>query len=153
MYLVFPDIVTVILLLQCLSCKTELEGKHFWYHYDYSRVWNKHTPTLIKFLTFFQGLWPYSGLHRAYLSSISIRYKWGYAYSFCQIYQGICLFNGVRLFQTLEYGYDNHKKKTRYKIGPLYLIFIRFNQNIMLLLFPIILFSNINTCKIDLKQM
>ena len=28
----------------------------------------------------------YSGLHRAYLSSISIRCKWGYAYSFCQIF-------------------------------------------------------------------
>ena len=62
----------------------------------YSRVRNKHTPMLINFLTFFQGLRPYSGLHRAYLSSISIRYKWGYAYSFCQIFQGL------RLFQTLE---------------------------------------------------
>ena len=55
----------------------------------YSRVRNKHTPTLINFLTFFQGLRPYSWLHRAYLSSISIRYKWGYAYSFCQIFQGL----------------------------------------------------------------
>ena len=36
------------------------------------------------FLTFFQGLWPYSRLHRAYLSSI--RYKWCYAYSFCQTF-------------------------------------------------------------------
>ena len=69
----------------------------------YSRVRNKHSPTLINFLTFFQGLRPYSGLHRAYLSSISIRYKWGYAYSFCQIFQGLRLFKGVRLFQTLEY--------------------------------------------------
>ena len=68
----------------------------------YSRVRNKRTPTLINFLTFFQGLRPYSGLHRAYLSSISIRYKWGYAYSFCQILQGLRLFKGVRLFQTLE---------------------------------------------------
>ena len=58
---------------------------------------------LINFLTFFQGLRLYSGLHRAYLSSKRIRYKWGYAYSFCQIFQGLCLFKGVRLFQTLEY--------------------------------------------------
>ena len=34
---------------------------------------------------------------------ISIRYKWGYAYSFCQIFQGLRLFKGLRLFQTLEY--------------------------------------------------
>ena len=70
---------------------------------EYSRVRNKHSPTLINFLTFFQGLRPYSGLHRAYFSSISIRYKWGYAYSFCQIFQGLRLFKGLRLFQTLEY--------------------------------------------------
>ena len=47
---------------------------------------------LINSLTFFQG--HYSGLHRAYFSSISIKYKWDYAYSFCQIFQGL------RLFQT-----------------------------------------------------
>ena len=69
----------------------------------YSRVWNKHSPTLINFLTFFQGLLPYSGLHRAYFSSISIRYKMGYAYSVCQIFQGLCLCKGLRLFQTLEH--------------------------------------------------
>ena len=69
----------------------------------YSRVWNKRTPTLINLLAIFQGLRPYTGLHRAYLSSIIIRYKWGYAYSFCQIFQGLCLFKGVHLFQTLEY--------------------------------------------------
>ena len=63
----------------------------------YSRFLNKFTPTLINFLTFFQGLRFYSGLHRAHFSSISIRYKRGYAYSFCQIFQGL------RLFQTLEY--------------------------------------------------
>ena len=34
----------------------------------YSKVWNKHTPTLINFLIVFQGLRPYSGLHRANLS-------------------------------------------------------------------------------------
>ena len=69
----------------------------------YSRVRNKHSPTLINFLTFFQGLRPYSGLHRAYFSSISTRYKWGYAYSFCLIFQGLRLFKGLHLFQTLEY--------------------------------------------------
>ena len=36
----------------------------------YSRVSNKHSPMLINFLTFFQGLGPYSRLHRAYFSSI-----------------------------------------------------------------------------------
>ena len=71
---------------------------------EYSRVRNKRTPTLINFLTFFQGLRPYSGLHRAYLSSISIRYKQSYAYSFCQIFQRLRLFKGVRLFPTLEQG-------------------------------------------------
>ena len=73
--------------------------------FHYSRVRNKHTPTLINFLTFLQGLRPYSGLHRAYLGGISIRYKWGYAYSFCQIFQGLPLFKGLRLFQTLEYSF------------------------------------------------
>ena len=29
----------------------------------YSRVQNKRSPTIINFWTFFQGLWPYSGLH------------------------------------------------------------------------------------------
>ena len=37
---------------------------------------------LLIFWLFFQGLRPYSGLHRAYLCSISIKYKWGYTYSF-----------------------------------------------------------------------
>ena len=41
-------------------------------------------------------------LHRAYFISISLRYKWGYTYSFCQIFQGLCLFKGLSLFQTLE---------------------------------------------------
>ena len=68
----------------------------------YSRVQNKHTPMLINFLTFFQGLRPYDGLHRAYLSSIRISYKWSYTYSFCQIFQGLRLFKGVRLFRSLE---------------------------------------------------
>ena len=70
---------------------------------NYSRVRNKRSPTLINFLTFFQALRPYSGLRRSYHCSISIRHKWGYAYSFFQIFQGLCLFKGLRLFQTLEY--------------------------------------------------
>ena len=69
----------------------------------YSRVRNKRSPTFLNFLTSFQGLRPYSGPNRAYFSSLSIRYKWGYAYSFCQSFQGLRLFKGLRLFQTLEY--------------------------------------------------
>ena len=61
---------------------------------------------LLIFWLFFQGLRPYSGLHRAYLSSISMRYKWGYAYFFCQIFQGL------RLFQTLEYSFFVFHKNT-----------------------------------------
>ena len=41
----------------------------------YSRVQNKRSPRIINLLTFFQGLRPYSRLHRAYFSSISIKYK------------------------------------------------------------------------------
>ena len=85
--------------LKCIG-KFSLGTKSFKLPTQYSRVRNKHNPTLIKFFTFFQGLRPYSGLHRAYLSSI--RYKWGYAYSFCQIFHGLRLFKGVRLLQTLE---------------------------------------------------
>ena len=40
----------------------------------YSRVRNKHSPMLINFLTFFQGLRPYSGLHRGYFSGM-YKYK------------------------------------------------------------------------------
>ena len=47
------------------------------YFCKYSRLRNKHSPTLINFLTFFHRLRPYSGLHRAYFSNISIRYEWG----------------------------------------------------------------------------
>ena len=82
--------------MKCPRGVISARGSLKYTHNTYSRVRNKHTPTLINFLTFFQGLRPYSGLHRAYLSSISIRYRWGYAYSFSQILQGL------RLFQTLE---------------------------------------------------
>ena len=60
---------------------------------------------LLFFFDFFQGLRPYSGLHKAYFSSISIKYKWGYAYSFCQNFQGLRLLKGLRLFRSLEYLY------------------------------------------------
>jgi hypothetical protein len=39
---------------------------------SYSRVRYKHTSMPINFLTFFHGLRPYFGLHRAILNSISI---------------------------------------------------------------------------------
>ena len=54
---------------------------------DY-RIRNRRTPKLIIFLNSFQGLWPSSGLHRAHLSSISIRYKWGYPYFFAKFSRG-----------------------------------------------------------------
>ena len=66
---------------------------------------NKHTPTLINCLIFLQGLGPYSVLNRAYLCSISIRFKWGYTYSFSQVFQGLRLFKGVRLFLDSSVGY------------------------------------------------
>ena len=110
----FPGLFSLVLLLNLRYGLTD--GGSFWFasrlqlscpkqttlldftlfQKKYSWVRNKHSPTLINFLFFFQGLRPYSGLHRAYFSSISIRYKWGYAYSFCQIFQGL------RLFQTLD---------------------------------------------------
>ena len=97
----------------CLGARGQQNGIFYFSTQVYSRVRNKHSPTLINFLTFFQGLRPYSGLHRTYFSSINIRYKWGYAYSFRQIFQGLCLFKGLRLFQTLEYMI----KKSRDKRG------------------------------------
>ena len=69
-----------VLLLTRASCSVRTTA--------YSRVRNKHSSTLILFLTFFQGLRAYSGLHRAHLSSISIMYKWGYAYSFDNFFRG-----------------------------------------------------------------
>jgi hypothetical protein len=91
-FAIFPRIYTTVYGHNCIHSYT-------------TPVWNKHTPKLIIFSIFFQGLRPYSGLHRAYLSSISLRYKWGYAYSFCQIFQGPRLFKGVHLFQAQEYSH------------------------------------------------
>ena len=61
----------------------------------YSRVRNKRTPMIINYLTFFQELLTYSGLNRAYLSSISVRYKWGYAYSFLTNFPGAMFIQGA----------------------------------------------------------
>ena len=66
---------------------------HLWLYY--SRVRNKHTLMVINFLTFFQGLQPYSGLHSAYFRIISIRYKWGYAYSFLLNFPGATFIQGA----------------------------------------------------------
>ena len=63
----------------------------------YSRVRNKHTPTLINFWNFFQGLRSYSGLKRLKVYYISLHILGGYVYSFCQIYQMLRLFKGLRL--------------------------------------------------------
>ena len=51
----------------------------YWFSSIYSRVRNKHSPMLIDFVAFFQRLWAYSKLHRAYFNIISIKYKRGYA--------------------------------------------------------------------------
>ena len=53
---------------------------------------------LIFFWLFSRGY----GLILDFIEPISIRYKWGYAFSFCQIFQGLRLFQGVRLFRSLE---------------------------------------------------
>ena len=58
--------------------KVSLEAKK---KYSYSRVRNKHSPTLIDFLTFFQGLRPYSGLHRGYFIDV----LWGQPIKLIQV--------------------------------------------------------------------
>ena len=68
----------------------------------YSRVRNKHSPTFINFWNFFQGLWSYYGLKRLKFYYISLHILRGYVYSFCQIFQRLRLFKGLRLFRTLE---------------------------------------------------
>ena len=54
---------------------------------------------------FIDSIRPYSRLHKAYSRSRRYKYKWGCAYSFCQNFQGL------RLFQTLEYFYFESGKK------------------------------------------
>ena len=44
-----------------------------------------------------------SGINIALRLLIFWLFSRGYAYSFCQIFQGLRLFKGLRLFQTLEY--------------------------------------------------
>ena len=67
----------------------------------YSRVRNKRTPMLINFLTFFQGLRPYSRLHRAYLNSMIIRYKGSYAYRKVAS-RSTCYYSENQIFYSLE---------------------------------------------------
>ena len=62
----------------------------------YSRVRNKRSPTIINFLTFFQGLRPYFGLHSRGKNGATI-------ILFAKFSRGLRSFKGVRLFQTLEY--------------------------------------------------
>ena len=66
----------------------------------YSRVRNKHTPTFINFWDFFQGLQSYYGLKRLKFYYISLHILRGYIYSFCQIFQRLHKFKGLRLFRT-----------------------------------------------------
>ena len=71
----------------------------------YSRFRNKHSPRLINFQNFFQGLRPYSGLYRAYFSSISIRYKWGNAYFLLPNYPGATFIPDSRVGQ--KFGFSS----------------------------------------------
>ena len=66
-------------------------------------VRNKHSPTLINFLSFFQGLQPYSGLHRDYFSSISKVNSKQEACTKCFV---VYLLN----FEILEITWKNQKK-------------------------------------------
>ena len=70
---------------------------------DYSRVQNKRTPTFINFWNIFQGLRSYYGLKRHKFYYISLHILRGYVYSFCQIFQKLCLFKRLCQFQILEY--------------------------------------------------
>jgi hypothetical protein len=53
------------------------------------------------FITFFP-----SAMYKKIKLSVILRggyaYSRGYVYCFCQIFQGLCLFKGVRLFRSLE---------------------------------------------------
>ena len=61
---------------------------------------------IIIFLTFSRGYGLFLDfIEPIYVVHISIRYKWGYAYSFCQNFQWL------RLFQTLEYSQTSCKMK------------------------------------------
>ena len=96
---------------------------------NYSRVRNKHTGMLIIFWRFFPGatfllkgatfidFWILKNFLRNFnflflllcikeSNDLLFRggyvYSRGYAYCFCQMFQGLCLFKRVRLFRTLE---------------------------------------------------
>ena len=60
-------------------------------------------PTVINFWNFFQELRSYYGLKILKFYYISLHILRGYVYSFCQSFQRLRLFKGLRLFRTLEY--------------------------------------------------
>ena len=66
------------------------------------RVWNKHTPTFI-IIFFSRGYGLITDLKDIYYLHISWHILRGYVYCFCQIFQRLRLFKGLRLFRTLEY--------------------------------------------------
>ena len=72
-------------------------------NFEYSRIWNKHTPTFIIFGIFSRGYSLIIDLKRLKFYYISSHILMGYVYSFCQIFQKLHLFKGPRLFRTLEY--------------------------------------------------
>ena len=57
----------------------------------------------IDFWNFLQGLQSYCGQKILKFHYMSLHIWRGYVYSFCQIFQRLHLFKGLRLFQTLEY--------------------------------------------------
>jgi hypothetical protein len=73
-------------------------------HGDYLHfLWGKHLQcTFINFWNFFQGLRSYYGLKRLKLYYINLHILRGYVHCFCQIFQRLRLFKGLRLFRTLE---------------------------------------------------
>ena len=74
------------------------------------------SPILIDFWTFSRG---YGLISDTIEPSISIRYKWDYTYSFREIFQGLCLFKELRLFQTLESLSNPSKKNLRYECSKM----------------------------------
>ena len=76
----------------------------------YSRVRNKRTPTFINFWHLFQGQRSYYGLKRLKVYYISFYILRGYHCFFCQIFQWLRLFKGLRLFQGTLHKNTSHKK-------------------------------------------
>ena len=65
---------------------------------QYSRVRKKHTGTIINF----SGFWLCIKVSNLCYLRGDYVYSRGYVYCFRQMFQGLCLFKGVRLFRTLE---------------------------------------------------